>query len=68
MGAQYYTEAFSPMAGRCFRMVTRASDVGPIHCPERAAWQGSFRARGGRRYMVESCEGHCDPLADRCRL
>jgi hypothetical protein len=55
--APYYTEAFSPMPGRCFRMVARGGEGGPVHCPEPPVWRGTFRARDGRRYQVEACEG-----------
>jgi hypothetical protein len=56
-GAPYYAQAFSPLAGRCFRLVDQPQG-GPKHCPRPPAWHGSFRARGGRRYLVEACEGH----------
>jgi hypothetical protein len=63
-GAPYYAEAFSPLPGRCFRMVTRQrGGAGPTHCPEPVAWRGSWRARNGRRYRIEACEGH-RPAAD----
>jgi hypothetical protein len=64
----YYAEAFAPMEGRCFRMVSRSREGGPIHCPERAAWRGSFRACDGRRYTVDACDGHRDPLMQARRL
>jgi hypothetical protein len=64
----HYAEAFAPMEGRCFRMVSRSREGGPIHCPERAAWRGRFCARDGRRYTVDACEGHCHPLTERSRL
>ena len=58
-GAPYYAEAFSPLPGRCFRMVTRhGGGAGPTHCPEPVAWRGSWRASNGRRYRIEACEGH----------
>jgi hypothetical protein len=54
----YYAQAFSPLRGRCFRLVTRGHQGGPAHCPEPPVWRGAWRARGGRRYTVEACEGH----------
>jgi hypothetical protein len=30
---------------------------GPTHCPEPPTWRGTFRARNGRRYTLEACEG-----------
>jgi hypothetical protein len=48
--APYYAEAFSPISGRCFRLVSRQDQqAGPIHCPEPPRWSGSFQARNGRR-------------------
>jgi hypothetical protein len=56
-GAPYYAEAFSPLPGRCFRMVTRhGGGARPTHCPEPVAWRGSGRAPNGRRCRVETCE------------
>ena len=57
-GAPYYAEAFSPLPGRCFRMVAHHGEAGPTHCSEPVAWRGSWRAPNGRRYRVEACEGH----------
>ena len=37
----YYAEAFSPLPGRCFRMVAHHGEAGPTHCPEPVAWRGS---------------------------
>jgi hypothetical protein len=57
--ATYYTQAFSPLPGRCFRLVSRGNEGGgPTHCPEPPTWRGTFRARNGRRYTLEACEGH----------
>jgi hypothetical protein len=56
-GAPYYAEAFSPMQGRCFRMVAHHGQAGPTHCSEPVAWRGSWRAPSGRRYRVEACSG-----------
>ena len=56
--APYYAEAFSPLPGRCFRMVAHHGEAGPAHCPEPVTWRGSWRAPSGRRYRIEACEGH----------
>jgi hypothetical protein len=57
-GAPYYAQAFSPLPGRCFRMVPHHGEAGPVHCPEPVAWRGSWRAPNGRRYRIEACNGH----------
>jgi hypothetical protein len=59
--APYYTQAFSPLPDRCFRLVSGGEGGGPTHCPESPVWRGTFRARNGRRYRVEACEGHRPP-------
>jgi hypothetical protein len=59
----YYAEAFSPLPGRCFRLVTHRGGGGPIHCPEPPTWRDTFRAPNGRRYTVEACQGHRPPSA-----
>jgi hypothetical protein len=52
--APYYAEAFSPLQGRCFRLVARpGGEGGPSHCPHPPTWRGSWRAPYGRRYRVE---------------
>jgi hypothetical protein len=56
--APYYAEAFSPIPGRCFRLVAHPGEAGPDHCPEPVAWRGSWRPPSGRRYGIEACEGH----------
>jgi hypothetical protein len=53
----YYAEAFSPLPGRCFRLVNQPPG-GPRHCLQPPVWRGAFTARNGRRYLVEACEGH----------
>jgi hypothetical protein len=64
--APYYGEAFSPVTGRCFRLVSRQDgQASPTHCPEPPTWRGTFRARNGRRYTVEACEGHRPPAPER---
>jgi hypothetical protein len=62
MATAHYAEAFSPLAGRCFRLVDRAGEAGPTHCPQPPRWRGSFRTGGGRRDAVEACDGHRGPL------
>jgi hypothetical protein len=62
-GAPFYAEAFSPLPGRCFRLVAHPGEAGPTHCPEPVSWRGSWRAPSGRRYWVEACEGHRTPQA-----
>jgi hypothetical protein len=64
MTAPYYAEAFAILPGRCFRLVERAGEAGPMHCPDPARWRGTFRARSGRRYAVQACDGHRGPLQD----
>jgi hypothetical protein len=53
--APYYTQAFSPLPERCFRVVSGGEGGGPTHCPEPPSSGG---APNGRRYRVEACEGH----------
>jgi hypothetical protein len=57
-GVSYYAEAFSPLSGRCFRLVAHHGEAGPTDCPEPAVWRGSWRASNGRRYRIEACEAH----------
>jgi hypothetical protein len=38
-GAPYCTQAFSPLPGRCFRMVAHHGEAQPIHCPEPVTWR-----------------------------
>jgi hypothetical protein len=59
--APYYTQAFSPLPDRCFRLVSGGEGGGPTHCPELPVWRGPFRAPNGHRYRVEACEGHRPP-------
>ena len=54
--APSYAEAFSPLPGRCFRMVAHHGEAGPAHFAQPVAWRGSWRALNGRRYRVEACE------------
>jgi hypothetical protein len=65
----HYAEAFSPIAGRCFRLVSRQDQqAGPVHCPEPPRWRGTFRAKDGRRYSVEACDGHRGGLEQARRI
>jgi hypothetical protein len=57
-GAPYYAEAFSPLPGRCFRLVASQGEAGPTPLLRAGGWRGSWRAPKGRRYRVEACEGH----------
>jgi hypothetical protein len=69
VSAEYYAEAFSPLPGRCLRLVSRQDGrAGPMHCPEPPAWRGRFRAKDGKVYGVAACGGHADALTDRRRL
>jgi hypothetical protein len=43
-GAPYYAEAFSPLPGRCFRLIARPGWAGPTHCSELVAWRDSWQA------------------------
>jgi hypothetical protein len=63
-GALYYANAFSPLPGRCFRMVAHHGEAGPAHCSEPVTWRGSWRAPSGRRDRIEACEGHRPPLVE----
>jgi len=54
----YCTQVFSPLPDRCFRLVSGGEGGGTTHCPEPPVWRRLFRARNGRRYRVEACEGH----------
>jgi hypothetical protein len=60
-GAPYYAEAFSPLPGRCFRMVAQQGEAGPTYCPEPVAWRGSWRAPNGRRYRIEAAKATGTP-------
>jgi hypothetical protein len=37
--APYDTQAFSPLPGRCFRLVSGGEGGGPTHCPEPPVWR-----------------------------
>jgi hypothetical protein len=45
--APYYAEAFFPMPGRCFRLIARAGEGGPTHCPEPAYRTGDDTVQAG---------------------
>jgi hypothetical protein len=55
------SEAFSPLPGRCFRMVAHHGEAGPIDRPESMAWCGSWRGSERPPLRVEACEGHRPP-------
>jgi hypothetical protein len=57
-GAPYYAEAFSPLPGRCFRLVAHHGEAGPTHCPKPVGWRGSERAPNGRRHRIDACQGN----------
>jgi hypothetical protein len=56
--APYYTQTFSPLPGRCFRLVCGGEGGGPTHCPEPPVWRGPSVPPNGCRYRVGACEGH----------
>jgi hypothetical protein len=56
--APYDTQAFSPLPGRRFRLISRGEGGGPTHCPEPPRLAGPLPYPNGRRYRVEACEGH----------
>jgi hypothetical protein len=64
VAAPYESEAFFVAAGRCFRLVSSGDEAGPTHCPDPAVWRGRFKARDGRWYTVDACDGHYGPLQD----
>ena len=39
--APYSTQAFSPLPGRCFRVVSGGEGGGPTHCPKPPVWRGA---------------------------
>jgi hypothetical protein len=57
--APYYTQAYSPLPGRCFCLVSGGEGGGPAHCPEPPVWRGPFRAPNGRRYRPARAPGGC---------
>jgi len=65
VSTDYFAEAFSPLPGRCFRLVDREGEGGPMHCPEPPTWRGKFRAGDGRVYGVMACAGHAAVLTNR---
>jgi hypothetical protein len=67
MSEPYYAEAFAPDQAGCFRLVADHA-TRPAPCPAPPAWTGTFRARTGRRYTVQACEGHWGPLENARRL
>jgi hypothetical protein len=51
--APYYTQAFSPLPGRCSRVVAGGEGGGSTHSPDPPVWRAPFRAPKGRRDWVE---------------
>jgi hypothetical protein len=61
--AEHYAESFTVTPGRCFRLITRPTAHGqPDHCTEPVVWRGRFTDRVGRRWEVDSCDGHAADL------
>ena len=44
--ALYDTQAFSPLPGRCFRLVSGGEGGGPTHCPEPPVWRARHPETG----------------------
>ena len=62
--APYYTQAFSPLPGRCFRLVSGGEGGGPTHCPEPPVWRAlphpqrpTLPGRGVRRPPAQVTTG-----------
>ena len=67
----HYAEAFSPMPGRCFRMVScpaQGAQGAPRHRPDPVAVRGTFRDGNGHRWRCEACSSHAGPLVDCCPI
>jgi hypothetical protein len=65
----HYAQVFAPRPGHCFRYVSRPEAEGqPMPCPDPPVWRGHFRARNGRQYDVEACDGHRGGLTDAYRI
>jgi len=63
----HYAEAFCPLVGRCFRLVTSGrpgSERSPHHCHTPVASFGRFRDAQGRLHDVEACSVHDGDLAE----
>jgi hypothetical protein len=56
--APYYRQAFSPLPGRCFCLVSGGEGGGPDPLPGAVRLAGPRPYPNGRRYRVETCEGH----------
>ena len=61
----HYAESFTITPGHCWRMVhdPELRKIGhTIHCPEPVRSRGVYRTEEGKRFRVESCEGHSEEL------
>jgi hypothetical protein len=66
MATAHYADSFTVVPGRCFRLVNRPDAHGqPDHCPEPVTWHGTFTDGTGRRWEVDSCDGHASDLQNR---
>jgi hypothetical protein len=54
-------DAFSPLPGRCFRMVQSVQGQA-THCRQEPAWKGQWRDAKGKSWYVESCRRHAPKL------
>jgi hypothetical protein len=52
-----FITAFSPQAGRCFRMVYSVQ-LQATHCRQPPAWKGVWRDRTGKSWYAEACREH----------
>jgi hypothetical protein len=60
-GVPFYSDPFSPLPGRRFRLVAHPGEAGPPHRPEPVAWRGSWRHRtaaaiGSRPAKAAGCQ------------
>ena len=53
--APYYMQAFSPLSGRCYCLVSGGKGGGPTHCPEPPVWRGPSVPPTAAA-TVEACE------------
>jgi len=56
-------EAFSPLPGRCFRVVYSVQ-LQADHCRWPPAWKGVWRDRSGRSWYVEACRQHAPKMTN----
>jgi hypothetical protein len=57
-GAPYYAEAFSPLPGRCFRMVAHPGEAGPGQRPGRLASRRAVPAHAQLQVHSVACPLH----------